>query len=115
MRVSLTLTWWLFLASAWAGAAYFLDLHHHLVWGKLGLLLLKASYLGFAVVLLFRFLSFSAQRNFETMTDAYNRLANQAAETGPKRKMSVFKPPLFLALLTLATTTDFLMFFRWSE
>jgi hypothetical protein len=39
------------------------------------LVLLKASYLAFAMVLLVRFLSFRNQKSFESMLDSYNRIA----------------------------------------
>ncbi len=78
MRNPLTLTWWILLLGALEGASLILDQSQHHLWGRIGCLLLKASYLAFACVLLLRFLSFRSRKTFESMLDSYNRISGRS-------------------------------------
>ena len=71
MRNPLTLAWWILILGILEGSTLILDGSQHLLWGRVGILLLKVSYFAFASVLLFRFLSFRSRKLYESMADSY--------------------------------------------
>ena len=113
MRNPLILAWWLFLLTALEAAALILDRFHHLEWGRLGVHLIKACYLGFAMVLFIRYLSFRSQKAFENLVESYNRVAKQAFEAPKARRNSWVNPFLNLVLVVL-TSIDFALVFNWN-
>jgi hypothetical protein len=114
MRNLIVLGWWLALLACLQVYALVLDRFHHLEWGRLGVHLIKACYLGFACVLFMRFLSFRSQKHFETLVESYNRLSKQAVEPEKIRKDSWLNPFLLLVLVVLASV-DFTLVFQWNE
>jgi hypothetical protein len=113
MRNPLILAWWLILLTALQVAALILDRFHHLEWGRLGMHLIKAGYLGFALVLFIRFLSFRSQKAFESLVENYNRVAKQAFEAEKAKRNSWVNPFWLLAMVVLATL-DFAIVFNWN-
>src|SRR4051794_15727650 len=113
-RNTLFLAWWLLLFLCLQVAALILDRSHHLEWGLIGVHLIKACYLGFALVLFVRYLSFRSQRNFESMVESYNRVAKKGFEAGKIRKDSWLNPFLNLVLVVFSLL-DFVLVFNWSE
>ncbi len=110
----LVLAWWLALFSCLQISALILDRFHYLEWGRLGIHLLKACYLGFACVLFMRYLSFRAQKNFENLVESYNRVAKTEFEAEKIRKDSLVNPFLNLILVVLASV-DFTLVFQWNQ
>lgn len=113
MRNPLILAWWLFLLTALQVAALILDGFHHLEWGRLGMHLLKVSYLGFSLVLFIRYLSFRSQKTFESLVENYNRVAKKAFEAAQARRNSWVNPSWLLAMMVFATV-DFAIVFNWN-
>ncbi|MEO7776850.1 MAG: hypothetical protein ABIY63_04920 [Fibrobacteria bacterium] len=114
MRNTLVLLWWLLLFACMQVAAMILDGSRHLEWGRLGVYLIKIGYLGFASVLLIRYLSFRSQRSFENLVDSYNRVANKGIEAEKVRKDTWLNPFLNLILVVVASV-DFTLVFQWNE
>jgi hypothetical protein len=110
----LVLGWWLALLAGLQCSALTLDRFHHLEWGRLGMHLIKACYLGFACVLFMRFLSFRSQKHFETLVESYNRLSKQAVKPEKIRKDGWLNPFLLLVLVVL-TSANFTLVFQWNE
>jgi hypothetical protein len=110
----LVLAWWLLILAGLQGSTLILDRFHHLEWGRLGIHLLKTCYLGFAVILFLRYLSFRSQRNFELLVESYNRVAGQALIPEKIRKESWLNPFLNLVLVVFASI-DFTLVFQWNE
>lgn len=113
MRNPLILAWWLLLLVALQAASLVLDRFHHLEWGRLGMHLVKAAYLGFALVLFIRFLSFRSQKAFEALVENYNRVAKKAFEAEQARRRAWVNPLWLLAMVVLATL-DFAIVFMWN-
>jgi hypothetical protein len=78
------------------------------------LILLKASYLAFASVLLVRFLSFRTQKSFETMLDSYNRIATMPWDSGQGFGSEWRKLFYHLGLVVVASA-NFLTSWAWSR
>jgi hypothetical protein len=114
MRIPLSLTWWLFLLMCLEGASLLLDSFHHLIWGALGIFLLKSGYLVFAAILFIRFLSFRSQRVFETMVESYNRLSEKPWEPSDQMEMGFYKYLFYPALIALSLS-NLISVFHWSE
>ncbi|MDQ3001297.1 MAG: hypothetical protein M3Y08_08560 [Fibrobacterota bacterium] len=114
MRNPLILAWWLFMLASLQVAALILDRAHHLEWGQVGVLLIKACYLGFAGVLFIRYLSFRSQKSFENLLESYNLVAKTAIAPEKIRKNSWVNPFLNLVLVVLASI-NFTLVFNWNE
>lgn len=114
MRNPLILAWWLFLLTALEITALILDRSHHLEWGQIGLHVIKAGYLGFACVIVIRFLSFRSQQNFEQLVESYNRVAKKTFE-GEKQRKGGWVNPLWNLLLVVLATVNFTLVFQWNE
>ncbi len=114
MRDPLKLAGWILLLGILELATVLLDRSHHLVWGRGGLLLLKASYLAFASVLLARFLSFRTRKTFESMLDSYTRIVERPWAEAPGFGTDWPKLVFHLALLLVAST-NFLTPWVWRE
>lgn len=114
MRNPIILAWWLFLLSALEITSLILDRSHHLEWGYLGLLAIKAGYLGFACVIVIRFLSFRSQQNFEHLVESYNRVAKKSFE-GEKQRKGNWVNPFWNLLLVVLATVNFTLVFQWNE
>jgi hypothetical protein len=114
MRNPISLIWWLFLLACIQAASLVLDSFHYLVWGRFAIYLIKACYAVFAAILFFRFRSFRSQGTFESMIEAYNRLADQPWGTSEKRKWGFYNFPFHISLLVVASG-DCLTLFRWGE
>lgn len=114
MRNSLSLIWWLAVVVVLELVSLILDSYHYLVWGRLGIWLLKGGYLFFAVILFIRFLSFRSQRLFEAMVESYNRLAEQPWDLGSGGSGPLPKFLFHLALIALASS-DLLCTLRWRQ
>ncbi|GEM_PF-2125265 len=110
----LVLAWWLFLLSALEVAGLILDRSHHFGYGRVGVHLIKAGYLGFASVIFIRYLSFRSQKSFEQLVESYNRVAKQTFEAEKQRKDSWVNPFYNLVLVVLASV-DFTLVFQWNE
>ncbi|MDB5106211.1 MAG: hypothetical protein JWP91_3900 [Fibrobacteres bacterium] len=114
MKNPLILAWWLFLLTSLEVAALILDRFHHLEWGRIGLHLVKAGYLGFACVLFVRYLSFRSQKNFEMLVESYNRVAKKTFEA-PKQRKGSWVNPFWNLVLVVLTSIDFSLVFQWNE
>lgn len=114
MRNPMILAWWLFLLTALEVAALILDRSHHLGWGRIGIHVVKAGYLGFASIIFIRYLSFRSQKSFENLVESYNRVAKRTFEAEKQRKGSWVNPFWNLVLVILASV-DFTLVFQWNE
>lgn len=113
MRNPLSLAWWIFILAVLEIASLTLDHSHHLIYGRAGLLLLKASYLGFATVLLVRFLSFRSRKNYESMVDSYNRISGQTwTQTQVADDWHKF---LFHMGMVVVASTNFITPLAWGD
>ena len=107
------MVWWLSLLLVLEGAAWVLDSFHHMPWGRMSVLLLKAGYLFFAVILFFRYLSFRSQGVFESMVEAVNRITG-GGKRPVKPKFDLYNPIYYLGLI-LVSSANILTLFRWRE
>jgi hypothetical protein len=83
------------------------------VYGQGGLILLKASYVAFAAVLLIRFLSFRSRKNYESMVDSYNRISGQTwTQTQVADDWHKF---LFHMGLVVVASTNFITPMAWGD
>jgi len=98
----LKLVWWLLLLSALQASACVLDGFRYIGWGLFGYLVLKALYLAFASVLLFRYRSFQRQKAFEGLAESYQRMAGRDFEGAVVKRRSRLNPILTWTLLALA-------------
>jgi hypothetical protein len=113
MRNPLSLAWWILILAALEISSLILDRSHHLLYGQGGLILLKAAYLGFATVLLVRFLSFRSRKNYESMVDSYNRISGRTwTQTQVSDDWHKF---LFHMGLVVVASTNFLTPLAWGD
>lgn len=115
LRTPLTLAWWILLLGALEAASLVLDRSQHLPWGRVGFLLLKVSYLVFACILLFRFLSFRARKPYETMVDSYNRIAGQSWSASGKEVVKEWRKFLFHMALVVIASANVLAPMAWGD
>ncbi len=108
------LIWWQALLLALEITATILDHAHHLEWGILGTLFLKACYLGFASVLFFRFLSFRSQKAYENLLASYQSIVGTALEDKGLRKDS-WVTPFLLLVMVVVSSMDFTLIFHWTS
>jgi hypothetical protein len=114
MKYLSVLAWWLLLLFSWQMSAAILDGAHYLFWGLAGIYFLKAGYVGFASVLYFRYLSFRAQKSYETMVESFNRISERPILIEKQPKISWVNPALNLILVIIASV-DFSLAFMWNQ
>ncbi len=113
MRNIRMLAGWLFLLAGLQAAATVLDGFHHLEWGLLGMLLIKAGYLGFALVLFLRYRSFRDQKPYETLAESYrNAVGREPAPDEAQR--SSRRNPVFDLALALFAAADLALVLDWN-
>lgn len=114
MRNPLSLAWWILILGGLELSTLILDRSHHLVWGRAGFFLLKASYFAFSTVLLIRFLSFRNRKTFESMVQTYNTLSGRAWAQAPGfgddwRKL------LFYMVLVVVSSANLITPWAWGD
>ena len=114
MKYLSILTWWLLLLFVMQLSAVVLDGAHYLIWGLGGICFLKTFYLGFAYIVLFRYLSLRSEKSYEAMVESYNRIKGRHGDSEVKHKSSWLNPFLNIILVILSSA-DFTLAFLWSE